>query len=758
MFRHHHHSSPSPRKYDAIMTQRHSNNDDDDDDDNDDKVLNVHVVPHTHDDVGWLKTVEQYYNGWNNTIQDVCVDDILSSVIEALLEQPHRTFTYVEQKFFTMWWNRQDDPIKETVRHLIHETKQLNFVNGGWCMHDEAATHYIGMIDQTTLGHTFLKQELNVIPKVGWQLDPFGHSATQASLMTYRMGFDALYFGRIDYQDLSLRHATRECEGLWNASTTWKDSSIFWGLTGSYSGNYNPPTGFCFDVNCKEDHPLLPMNHTTLIRAIEDFLLQVRQQSDRTKGNHIMLTMGSDFQYQRAAVNFANTDLLIGTIQRLQEWNQKQELDIPAMFGPRFNKVNIFYSSPEYYTQCKYEESAREQQQQPTGSSHNQLKGVPNRTRSGIAQANVDNSVAWTVKQDDFFPYSDCADCFWTGFFTSRPALKKLERVSSSFLLAARQIESLLDYTGKVDNLQCEDPIHQLEDASGVIQHHDGVSGTSKQHVAYDYAKRVQAGIDAVAPCLVRKLKRLILGKDVDNYFKDFHYCQLLNETKCDVSVLATSENNDVYVVVYNSLGQEKSSTIHLPVSDNERYTVQEEGKTIATTKARSASPFQKNDDGASYVVSFVAERLPPLGAKVFHIQKQSINPGFEGNDEVEPQTDLVDFSNGYFTVKIDTRTGSILHAGTHDKIQNLTTWGYYTSFDSEKDKIKDNDHQNSGAYIFRPSTPDQHLQTIPATNAHVMNISNGIEVHVTYGDWIVTTTRLQKDVPYIEIEYQGIV
>ncbi|KAG7283590.1 hypothetical protein CRUP_026517 [Coryphaenoides rupestris] len=149
-------------------------------------MLNVHLVPHTHDDVGWLKTVDQYYYG-------------------------DRRFIYVETAFFYRWWKRQGAGMQDTVRQLVDQgllrshDHATAFVNGGWCMSDEATTHYSAVIDQMTLGLRFLNATFGHCgrPRVAWHIDPFGHAREHASMFA---------------QDRGHRMVNLDQELLWRAS------------------------------------------------------------------------------------------------------------------------------------------------------------------------------------------------------------------------------------------------------------------------------------------------------------------------------------------------------------------------------------------------------------------------------------------------------------------------------------------------------------------------------------------------------------
>ena len=67
------------------------------------------------------------------------------------------------------------------------------------------------------MGHQWIKQQFGVIPRIGWQIDPFGHSNANARLFA-EMGFEALFFARIDYKDKERRKSDKELEFIWRPS------------------------------------------------------------------------------------------------------------------------------------------------------------------------------------------------------------------------------------------------------------------------------------------------------------------------------------------------------------------------------------------------------------------------------------------------------------------------------------------------------------------------------------------------------------
>lgn len=54
-------------------------------------------------------------------------------------------------------------------------------------------------------------------PKIGWQIDPFGHSREHASLVK-QLGFDGLVIVRIDYRDKERRRSEKSLDFIWNTN------------------------------------------------------------------------------------------------------------------------------------------------------------------------------------------------------------------------------------------------------------------------------------------------------------------------------------------------------------------------------------------------------------------------------------------------------------------------------------------------------------------------------------------------------------
>ena len=475
--------------------------------------INIHIIPHTHMDPGWLKKPEEYYI-------DESIANIFYTVLNELSMKSDRTFVINEIYYFRIWYSELNDEEKMKCKELIKQ-KRIEFVSGSFTINDEATPLYYNIADQIRIGHQFLLEEFGIIPKTGWYIDSFGHSAGNAHILA-QLNFKYLVLGRMHVNFLDLMKSNQKTEFYWDPFGNNNSNKKI--LTHVLPLHY----GYTFFLGDLElSHYDFKKN---LRNIVENFINNIKDTWEGLRHNNIMFLYGDDFKHK-------DNNLLLNIDSLINAFNTNTQINNETLFSEdelkmKFNtndKINIFYSTPE-----KYFDSVKKE----------------------LAEKNVHLDSYINM---DFYPLK--TDCFWTGYFTSRPYLKGYIRKSSNIFYSFSKFHSFNMLLNENINNNIISNLNNLREAIGLSQHHDAITGTCMQYVAADYIQRLKSGINNVENDFIKNIEdtyHIKIGKICyNNYISDNNKCS------DDFYIASNETNKEIEIGIYNPKYIYESSSLN---------------------------------------------------------------------------------------------------------------------------------------------------------------------------------------------------
>ncbi|KAL0480215.1 lysosomal alpha-mannosidase [Acrasis kona] len=311
----------------------------------------------------------------------------------------------------------------------------------------------------------------------------------------------------------------------------------------------------------------------------------------------------------------------------------------------------------------------------------------------------------------EFLPYADKEQSYWTGYYTSYPLLKKEARRAESMLRTCNILYYLSRDTKLYKNIE------DLRKIVSDVSHHDGITGTSTRHVVQDY----------YLPNL---------RKSIDDALKNVaDSIRTISEYVVDQQPLDLSKSDTFSVVAFNNLSWKRFALISVNVVNYQS------GSAVVVNSDNVIIQSQTDKDGT---VTF-ADYIPGLSHSSYSVRFRSKEPfdftvNQKGNFFIA--NDLVKLSfckgeNGTGLCSVRKRYGD-------DRDYPVKHENYYYK--------GPNYPRYSGAYVFRADGPGK---LIPQLEGDAVVTRNAICSHVVinYSEYITHKYTLCKGSQYVDIE-----